>query len=111
MIDGELLVLRDGRVAPFGDLQQRLNRKTADAKLMAAYPAGIRAYDLLLDGEDDLRHLPFRRAPRAAGGLRRRAPTRRASTCRRCSRSRPGTSWRALRANPPQGDPQQRRRA
>ncbi len=60
VIDGELLVLREGRVAPFGDLQQRLNRKSADAKLMAAYPAGIRAYDLLLDGETDLRHLPFR---------------------------------------------------
>jgi DNA ligase-1 len=50
VIDGELLVMRDGAVAPFGDLQQRLNRKTADAKLMAAHPAGIRAYDLLLDG-------------------------------------------------------------
>src|SRR3984957_279865 len=60
VIDGELLVLRDGRVAPFGDLQQRLNRKTADAKLMAPSPAGIRAYDLLLEGETDLRHLPFR---------------------------------------------------
>ena len=93
VIDGELLVMRDGRVAPFGDLQQRLNRKTADAKLMAAYPAGIRAYDLLLDGEDDLRQLPFARAPHAAGGVRRRAPARRASTSRRCSRSRAGRSW------------------
>jgi DNA ligase-1 len=26
--DGELLVVRDGEVAPFNDLQQRLNRKT-----------------------------------------------------------------------------------
>ena len=65
VIDGELLVLRPenakgGRVAPFGDLQQRLNRKTADAKLMANYPAGVRAYDLLLEGETDLRALPFR---------------------------------------------------
>src|SRR6202012_4602395 len=60
VIDGERLVLRDGRVAPFGDLQQRLNRKTADAKIIAAYPAGIRAYDLLLEGESDLRQLPFR---------------------------------------------------
>ena len=47
VIDGELLVMRGGAVAPFGDLQQRLNRKTADAKLMAKHPAGIRAYDLL----------------------------------------------------------------
>src|SRR6202034_1595912 len=35
VLDGELLVMRDGRVAPFGDLQQRLNRKTVDLALMA----------------------------------------------------------------------------
>ena len=58
-IDGELLVLREGRVAPFGDLQQRLNRKTADAKLMVSHPAGIRAYDLLAAEGEDLRALPF----------------------------------------------------
>jgi len=58
-IDGELLVLREGRVAPFGDLQQRLNRKTAEAKLMASHPAGIRAYDLLAADGEDLRALPF----------------------------------------------------
>ncbi len=60
VIDGELLVMRGGAVAAFGDLQQRLNRKSADARLMAAHPAGVRAYDLLLDGEHDLRGLTFR---------------------------------------------------
>jgi DNA ligase-1 len=60
VIDGELLVLREGAVTPFGDLQQRLNRKSAEARLMAAFPAGIRAYDLLMDGEEDLRTLTFR---------------------------------------------------
>jgi DNA ligase-1 len=40
-------------------LQQRLNRKTADAKLMEKFPAGIRAYDLLLEGDKDLRGQPF----------------------------------------------------
>jgi DNA ligase-1 len=59
VVDGELLVIRDGAVAPFGDLQQRLNRKTVDTKLMEAFPAAIRAYDLLADGADDLRPLPF----------------------------------------------------
>jgi DNA ligase-1 len=64
-IDGELLVVRDGPnglrdVAPFADLQQRLNRKTVDAKALAAYPAAIRAYDILADGDDDTRPLPFR---------------------------------------------------
>jgi DNA ligase-1 len=58
-IDGELLVLRDGHAAPFADLQQRLNRKTTDTKLMAAHPAGIRAYDLLTMAGEDIRHLDF----------------------------------------------------
>ncbi len=59
VIDGELLILRDGRIGSFSELQQRLNRKTADAALQEKYPAGIRAYDLLLEGSEDLRRLPF----------------------------------------------------
>lgn len=59
VIDGELLVVREGRVAPFGDLQQRLNRKTVDARLMAAHPAAVLAYDLLAEAGEDLRHLPL----------------------------------------------------
>ena len=58
-IDGELLVLREGRVQPFSILQQRLNRKTVSAKLLVEYPVHVRAYDILaLDGED-LRALPL----------------------------------------------------
>ena len=57
--DGELLVLREGEVAPFADLQQRLNRKTVTAKMLREYPAHVRLYDLLFDGEEDLRALPF----------------------------------------------------
>jgi len=59
-IDGELLVWREGVVAPFGDLQQRLNRKTVDAKMMAAYPAAVVAYDLLAENGEDLRTLTLR---------------------------------------------------
>jgi DNA ligase-1 len=58
-LDGELLVLRDGRVQSFNVLQQRLNRKTLNAKLLADFPAHLRAYDLLADGMEDLRDLPF----------------------------------------------------
>ena len=58
-IDGELLVVRDGRVQSFNVLQQRLNRKTVNAKLLAEFPAHLRAYDLLVEGDDDLRDLPF----------------------------------------------------
>lgn len=59
VIDGELLVIRAGEVAPFGDLQQRLNRKTVDARLMASHPASILAYDLLSDRGEDLRARPL----------------------------------------------------
>jgi len=58
-IDGELLIMRDGRVQSFNVLQQRLNRKTVTAKLMAEFPAHLRAYDLLADGAEDLRERPF----------------------------------------------------
>jgi len=58
-VDGELLVVREGAVAPFGDLQQRLNRKTASARLVQDYPAAILAYDLLAEGEQDVRALPL----------------------------------------------------
>ena len=60
-LDGELLVrAADGSVAPFNELQQRLNRKTVSKKQMEARPAFIRVYDLLVDGGEDLRTLTFR---------------------------------------------------
>jgi DNA ligase-1 len=59
VIDGELLILRDGAVASFAELQRRLNRKGADAAMTAARPAGLRAYDVLMDGAEDVRALPF----------------------------------------------------
>jgi ATP-dependent DNA ligase len=58
-IDGELLIMRDRRVQSFNVLQQRLNRKTVTGKLMAEFPAHLRAYDLLADGNEDLRELKF----------------------------------------------------
>jgi len=58
-IDGELLVVRDGRVQSFNVLQQRLNRKAVTAKLLAEFPVHLRAYDLLVDGGEDLRERPF----------------------------------------------------
>ncbi|MDB5593559.1 MAG: ATP-dependent ligase [Hyphomicrobiales bacterium] len=58
-VDGELLILREGLVEPFSTLQQRLNRKTVSAKLVAQYPAHIRAYDLLSENGEDLRALTF----------------------------------------------------
>ncbi|MBV9993829.1 MAG: cisplatin damage response ATP-dependent DNA ligase [Caulobacteraceae bacterium] len=103
VIDGELLVIRDGRVAPFGDLQQRLNRKSADAKLMAAFPAGVRAYDLLMDGETDLRALPFRERRARLEAFVASAASPRIDL----SPLQPFADWQALaalRADPPPGD-------
>ncbi len=57
--DGELLIVRDGLVAPFNDLQQRLGRKTVPAKMLRTLPAHVRLYDLLMLGGEDLRSLPF----------------------------------------------------
>ncbi|MFD2184949.1 cisplatin damage response ATP-dependent DNA ligase [Rhodoplanes azumiensis] len=67
-IDGELLIVSEGRVQSFNVLQQRLNRKSVTAKLISEFPAHFRAYDLLVDGDDDLREKPFleRRARLAA---------------------------------------------
>jgi DNA ligase-1 len=69
VLDGELLVGQSVetdalfelryRVAPFNELQQRLNRKTVTAKTLAAYPAFVRLYDMLFDGDEDLRALTF----------------------------------------------------
>lgn len=58
-LDGELLVRREETVQSFNTLQQRLNRKAVTPKMLVEYPAHIRAYDLLVDGQEDIRHLPL----------------------------------------------------
>jgi DNA ligase-1 len=59
VLDGELLVVVDGEVRPFNELQQRLNRKTVTAAMLRKYPAFVRLYDILFDGAEDLRGLAF----------------------------------------------------
>ncbi len=58
-VDGELLVVKDGRVQSFNVLQQRLNRSSVTPKLLSECPAAVRAYDLLTEDGEDLRSLPF----------------------------------------------------
>ncbi|WP_332683659.1 cisplatin damage response ATP-dependent DNA ligase [Bosea sp. (in: a-proteobacteria)] len=71
-LDGELLVMRDGVVQSFNTLQQRLNRKTVTTRMLAEFPAHIRAYDLLADDGEDLRELPLtQRRARLEGFLGR----------------------------------------
>lgn len=60
VLDGELLVrgtVQGGEAASFNALQQRLGRKVVTAKAQAEFPAFVRLYDILFDGDDDLRSL------------------------------------------------------
>ena len=66
VLDGELLVhgsdqgvagLHGGAAASFNALQQRLGRKKVSQKMLGAYPAFVRLYDILFEGEQDLREL------------------------------------------------------
>ena len=105
VIDGELLVMKDDKIQSFGDLQQRLNRKTVDLSLMAKFPAGIRAYDILLDGERDMRGLSFKERRAALETFVARQKSDRIDL----SPLQPFESWGELahlRAHPPEGDPQ-----
>jgi DNA ligase-1 len=58
VVDGEVLVWRDGAPASFAELQKRIGRKTVSAKLLAELPAVLVAYDLLERDGVDLRALP-----------------------------------------------------
>ena len=73
VLDGELLVRGEAQgsglevtsAASFNALQQRLGRKNVSQKMLGAYPAFVRLYDILFDGEEDLRELAWeRRRPR-----------------------------------------------
>ena len=68
VLDGELLVRGGAQgaevseasgAASFNALQQRLGRKAVSAKMQADYPAFVRLYDVLVDGTDDVRPLPW----------------------------------------------------
>src|SRR3954454_20465729 len=82
VLDGELLVrgsdqgsadLHGGAAASFNALQQRLGRKRVRRKMLGDYPAFVRLYDILFDGAEDLRELPWterrKRLERFAGRL------------------------------------------
>jgi DNA ligase-1 len=89
---------------PFGELQQRLNRKTVDGKLAARFPASIRAYDILADGAEDLRGLPFALRRGRLEAFLETANSPRLDL----SPLQPFRTWdelAALRADPPAGDP------
>ena len=68
VLDGELLVrgsdqgiadVHGGAAASFNALQQRLGRKTVSGKMLVQYPAFVRLYDVLFEGDEDLRGLAW----------------------------------------------------
>lgn len=73
VVDGELLVRGEaqggalvksggdegGGAGSFNALQQRLGRKVVSAKMLEEAPAFVRLYDILFDGTEDLRELPW----------------------------------------------------
>jgi len=76
VLDGELIVNRNGVHGGFNDLQQRLGRKAPGAKMMADYPAGIIVYDVLsLEGEDVRSHPYKTRRALLSDALERHRPT------------------------------------
>jgi DNA ligase-1 len=48
-----------GAAASFNALQQRLGRKNVSAKVQGQFPAFVRLYDILFDGDEDVRALPW----------------------------------------------------
>jgi DNA ligase-1 len=59
VIDGEILVLRAGKVQAFNELQKRLNRKVVTEKLQSELPIGFYCYDILELEFEDLRQNPL----------------------------------------------------
>lgn len=86
VLDGELLVrgseqglvnIHGGAAASFNALQQRLGRKKVSGKMLSAYPAFVRLYDVLFDGDEDVRDLPWeRRRERLEAFAERLSPER-----------------------------------
>ncbi len=58
VLDGEIVVWKDQRPAPFNLLQQRIGRKTLTKKVLADAPVTFIAYDLLEWQGQDLRAQP-----------------------------------------------------
>jgi DNA ligase-1 len=86
VLDGELLVrgseqgvadVHGGAAASFNALQQRLGRKNVSQKMLSAYPAFVRLYDVLFEGDKDLRELAWEeRRPRLESFAERLDPER-----------------------------------
>ena len=108
VIDGEVLAFRNDQPLPFSALQQRIGRQKQVAQLVRAVPVVFMAYDILEDGERDVRSLPLseRRARletcigaatvEAAGGVLRISPRVTAPAWEELATLRAGSRERAV---------------
>ncbi|TAG27661.1 MAG: ATP-dependent DNA ligase [Burkholderiales bacterium] len=55
VLDGEILVVKDGAPQPFNFLQQRIGRKTLSKKVLQDAPVSFMAYDFLETQSQDIR--------------------------------------------------------
>lgn len=54
VFDGELLIINEGVIGSFNDLQQRLNKKRPSKKLQQESPAGMVIYDVIKLGQKEV---------------------------------------------------------
>jgi DNA ligase 1 len=55
VIDGEIVVWKDGSVRPFAELQKRIGRKSLSPRILGDAPVVLLGFDLLEDAGTDLR--------------------------------------------------------
>jgi len=60
VVDGEIVVLLEGRVQPFTTLQKRLNRRQPGKKVLSDNPVFFTAFDVLEEAGVDVRPAPLR---------------------------------------------------
>ncbi len=99
VLDGELLVGHDFDARSFNDLQQRLNRKVATQKQLKELPAFVRVYDMLFDGDEDIRALGWEERRQRLEAWFERTPQTRLDL----SEVLPFEGWEALAALRRQG--------
>ncbi|HYX34213.1 MAG TPA: ATP-dependent DNA ligase [Oligoflexus sp.] len=58
VLDGEMLLQRDGKILPFAELQKRISRKKISEKMLGTHPAIFLAFDCLERAGVDLRGEP-----------------------------------------------------
>lgn len=75
VLDGEILVWKDDKPAPFNLLQQRIGRKTLTRKVLAEAPVTFIAYDLIEWAGEDWRGRPQRERRAALDALAAQAPS------------------------------------